>query len=135
MAPQTLLLLLLVALAAPSTDGCRCLIPSLHRTYYDANTINYVKAKIRRVKNPSSINGKRKYVIKILQNYKGCPPLKRRVIIFSFVSSATCGLNLQKKKIYALPIRPGPMPIVSSCDVSYTTQRYDPIPISAMVPS
>lgn len=114
-----LLITALVILSFTPAFACRCLPPSLAGDYYLSRNINIVRARVLKVIEPKSLRGLRRIIVKVQQNYKGCPP-RRRLVLRTPVSSATCGARLQVGVSYVIPIGVGTRPLINSCQVRLT---------------
>lgn len=97
-------------------SGCKCIPPSLERTYYSRSTVNYVRARVVRVIDAKTSFGTRRYVLRIQQNYKGCPP-RKTITVRTRAQSAACGVFLKKGSPYVLPLRKGISQSIVLCDV------------------
>lgn len=110
MITRSILVVLLVTIAS----ACKCVPPTIQRSYYPPTTKSFVSATILRIRPKANII---KYRIRIVFDYKGClQPGKKLTVVTSAFSSA-CGVtNLKKKVTYVLPIRAGKRPRISLCD-------------------
>lgn len=102
-----------------SASACRCrYAPTLQRSYFSEDVVNFVKAKVV-AKDEESLENK--YTLAIQENYKGCKP-SPHVVVYSGTHS--CGVQLEvSKSAIVLPIRGGKKPSIDLCDVSIDGAR------------
>lgn len=108
---------LLLAALLSSAFACKCINPTLHRTYYATDVANYVKTTVISSNTDQEL-GLIKYILSVDKNFKGCAPGKK-VEVYTPESSAACGVSLDVGTQYVLPLREEKMRMIFLCDVSY----------------
>lgn len=123
-APLVVLDLLLVGLLS-SAAACSCMVPDVSRSYNGADIVVYGRVMQQRTVG-GNIAGHEYSLIRVGTVFKGCLSGVRTVLVKTPVSSATCGVGLQRGQWYLLnghdtgdTIRDWPVYSINSCDTNW----------------
>lgn len=116
-------LLLFVAILSSHlllTHACSCIPTTIRKAYYAPGTTYFVRATVIAVFNPcnpctvADQFRNRLFVLRVVKVFKGCS-VPSIVYASSPISSAACGVNLQKDEDYLLPLSGNSISQINSC--------------------
>lgn len=110
----------LLLLAATPSSACRCAFADFPTQYYrsvnagsDVVAARVVRTLVRT--RPSTGTDERVYVLRVVRTYNGCRRTPYIARATTAVSSAACGVSLQRRVTYILPLARKGLSRLSSC--------------------
>lgn len=121
MISHILFAILFFGLSLTEAFSCRCALVTLPKAYYRSEVDRFVRARLVRKFQISSTHYV--YLFKVQKVFKGCPLSYNFFTAVSSTSSASCGVDLKKKRSYILPLSADTPPVLNSCQVRWAAEQ------------